>query len=126
MLTPYRRHTRKCKFTSREERKCSCPIWCDGELNGSRYRKSLNTRDWARAQRLLGKIEQRAEEGRVEKPMTAAIESFHLQYRESAPETRRKYTRILAAFGTFVISFGITSVEEISVETIDGFKASAK
>src|SRR3974390_3132757 len=29
--------------------KCSCPIWCDGELNGERYRRSVGLRDWNRA-----------------------------------------------------------------------------
>ena len=44
MLNLYRRHVRKCPHRAKGQAytKCSCPIWCDGELNGKRYRKSLS------------------------------------------------------------------------------------
>lgn len=37
--------------------KCSCPIWCDGEIDGNRIRKAMDTRDWARANRNLARFE---------------------------------------------------------------------
>ncbi len=48
MLTIYRRHKKKCKhrFLGRDYRRCLCPIWVDGLLNGEEIRKSLKTRDW--------------------------------------------------------------------------------
>jgi hypothetical protein len=36
MLTLYRRHLAGCKHKAktRERSKCSCPIWCDGQIDG--------------------------------------------------------------------------------------------
>ena len=51
MLTPHRRHLKSCKdirkgwnYTS-----CECPLWCDGLLNGKRFRKALDTMSLERA-----------------------------------------------------------------------------
>ena len=51
MLDLYRRHTPKCPHRAKGQgwTKCSCPIWCDGTLNGKRVRRSVGLRDWARA-----------------------------------------------------------------------------
>jgi hypothetical protein len=59
MLTVWRRHQVGCPYRSkgRLHTKCSCPIWCDGEIDGKRVRKSMGTRDWALAMRNLGRIE---------------------------------------------------------------------
>jgi site-specific recombinase XerD len=52
MLHLYRRHSSDCKYAGTEiETKCTCPIWCDGALNGKRIRRATGLRDWARAQR---------------------------------------------------------------------------
>jgi hypothetical protein len=40
-----------------DDTKCSCPIWCDGELNGKRHRQSLKTRDLATRNSELAAIE---------------------------------------------------------------------
>ena len=52
MLTIYRRHRKSCKqrMEGRGYRRCLCPIWVDGSLNGLEMRKSLRLRDWQRAQ----------------------------------------------------------------------------
>ena len=59
MLTPWRNHLQKCthRDQGRAYVKCSCPVWADGTLNGQRYRKSLDTRDWARAIRKMAELE---------------------------------------------------------------------
>jgi hypothetical protein len=49
MLSLWRRQVASCKPSQEKGRKhtaCSCPIWCDGEVNGVRVRKSMDTRDW--------------------------------------------------------------------------------
>ena len=50
-LSLYRRHNPSCPHSGKDQNytKCSCPIWCDGELDGKRFRKSVGLRDWARA-----------------------------------------------------------------------------
>lgn len=43
MLMIYRRHRRACQRRSegRSYRRCQCPIWVDGILNGQEIRQSL-------------------------------------------------------------------------------------
>lgn len=52
MLTVYRRHRPDCRHKSKGRNflRCSCPLWCDGELDGRRFRRSLGTADLDEAQ----------------------------------------------------------------------------
>ena len=52
MLTIYRRHLKTCdhKSDGRKYRRCRCPIWVDGFLGDVEIRKSLELRDWEKAQ----------------------------------------------------------------------------
>jgi site-specific recombinase XerD len=70
VLTPYRRHTAACPFRPKGAHYtlCDCPIWCNGMLNGSRYRHSLQTADMARAQRRIEHLER----GDEAEPVAAA------------------------------------------------------
>jgi hypothetical protein len=63
MLNLYRRHLSKFPHRSkgRKYRKCSCPIWCDGEIDGKRCGKSVGLRDWARAVKHVEKWETKPE-----------------------------------------------------------------
>jgi hypothetical protein len=55
----YRRHSPDCKYFSDGQKvsKCSCPIWCYGMLNARPIRKSLKTRDWTIALRVIAEME---------------------------------------------------------------------
>jgi hypothetical protein len=53
MLTLFRRHMVGCKFTSRKNRNCGCPIAVEGTLHGREIRKSLDLRSWEAAQKLV-------------------------------------------------------------------------
>jgi integrase/recombinase XerD len=53
MLNLYRRHIEACSHRSRTYRKCACPIWVQGTLEGRALRKSLNLRNWESAQQLV-------------------------------------------------------------------------
>jgi hypothetical protein len=54
MLIIYRRHnSQKCRFTSRSEFRCKCPIWVTGTKDNVRVREALKLRDWNRAQTLV-------------------------------------------------------------------------
>ena len=52
MLITYRRHNpAKCRFRSRSEYRCKCPIWVSGtKADGERVREALKIHDWNRAQ----------------------------------------------------------------------------
>ena len=58
MLTPYRRHTKKCKktkgFPDKEVKKCQCPLWVIGtDLRDEYHRESLDTRElWTATERI--------------------------------------------------------------------------
>ncbi|MCS7042738.1 MAG: site-specific integrase [Bryobacteraceae bacterium] len=59
MLTVYRRHRPDCrhKAKGRAFLRCSCPLWCDGELDGRRFRRSLRTRSLEEAQTRIRMLE---------------------------------------------------------------------
>jgi integrase/recombinase XerD len=65
MLTLFRRHTLKCRHTSRDERRCSCPIAVEGTLNGEYVRKSLGLRSWEAAQKLVREWEVQGKEEKI-------------------------------------------------------------
>lgn len=50
MLKPFRRHLASCRFKSRKQRNCACPIHVEGKLNGVMVRKSLDLASWQAAQ----------------------------------------------------------------------------
>ena len=60
MLTIYRRHVKGCahQHDGRKYRRCRCPIWVDGFLNGVELRESLGMRDWEKAQQTYQKVMQ--------------------------------------------------------------------
>src|SRR5690349_689281 len=74
MLTIYRRHTKNCqhKTEGRQYRRCRCPIWVDGFLNGVEMRKSLGLRDWEKAPEEIRKWEAEGEISRTDQPVTIA------------------------------------------------------
>ena len=62
----WRRHKAGCAAAAqcrcRKEQKrechcCRCPIWPDGYFGTSRIRKSLDTADWSKAQRIAAEME---------------------------------------------------------------------
>jgi hypothetical protein len=57
MLTPYRRHRKGCKRTSRRFKGCFCPMWAQGVLDGEPFRKSLGVTSWEAAQRKIQLLE---------------------------------------------------------------------
>ena len=136
MLNPYRRHLKTCPERAKKKKngkwdatkgkasfaQCSCPVWCDGELNGKRYKHSLNTRDWGRAGLRLAKLE--APGARQPKPIPEAIGAFNVGQTDKALATRTKYKRVLSFFETLILSRGLRSMDEIGVEDVDAYRAS--
>src|SRR5258707_4286935 len=73
MLTIYRRHLKNCEHRGdgRKYRRCRCPLWVDGFLNGVEIRKALGLRDWTKAQVLIRDWEVQGEPDTVEGPGTS-------------------------------------------------------
>jgi len=78
MLNLYRRHSEKCKHHDDGQgyTKCRCPIWCDGELNGKRLRKSVGLRDWARAVKRTEKVARETADCRRRAKSNLAVKCF--------------------------------------------------
>ena len=91
----YRRHLKKCPHRAKGQHftKCSCPIWCDGELNGKRLRQSLKLRDWQRATKKLAELED--PNAPQVKPISDAVTGFQQHIRSLEPSTQRKYGNVL-------------------------------
>ena len=89
-LNLYRRHVAKCPHRKKGQSyvKCACPIWCDGELKGRRYRHSLGLRDWQRAVKKLAALETPG--ARQPKSIHDAIAAFQTATCDLAPGDPRQ------------------------------------
>src|SRR5262249_41381235 len=58
------------------------------------------------------------------KPISEAIEAFHLAIGDLALATRTKYRRVLRYMDALAIARGLRSMDEIGVEDIDAYRAS--
>jgi integrase len=122
MLNLYRRHLQKCPHRAKGAAytKCSCPIWCDGELNGARVRESLKLRDWQRAIRKAAAMEDPT--APMVKPIAEAITAFenHIQIEES---TRREYRNVFAKLAEYCKGAGLHDIAQLTIEGLDAYRA---
>jgi integrase/recombinase XerD len=128
MLNLYRRHTRKCPHRGKGQNytKCSCPIWCDGELNGMRRRESLQTPDWARAVKRAEKLETGPEAARIAVSIADAISSYlgDCRARNLANSTVESYSKTLEHLSAFCSSRSVRAMDGIDLGTLTDFRAS--
>ena len=157
MLTLWRRHLKACEHRGSEcsascskkhpegwhgkrWTKCSCPIWCDGDVAGARVRKSMDTRDWARAMRNLGKIEdpsyglrpcvqpgctEMVESGRCTRhtrEIARAVKAYHDTHQDAADSTKRSRRRTLRYLEEFAAASGLKTVDQIELEHLNAFR----
>ena len=143
MFSLWRRHESKCphKRKGRTCIKCSCPIWCDGEIDGRRVRKSLKTTDWARALRKLAAIEdprhglrecvqpgcsELVERGRCAKhtcEIAYAIAAYHNAHQDASEGTQRNRRRCLRFIHEFLSRRGKRTVDEIDLNALNTFRS---
>jgi site-specific recombinase XerD len=89
-------------------------------LNGKRVRVSLKTRDLNRVDRRMKEMDEETLGHR--KTVPAAIEAFQKQREETAPETQRKYRRVLGYLEEYCAQESIRFVDKVRVEDMDGYK----
>jgi site-specific recombinase XerD len=85
-----------------------------------RVRLSLKTRDLQRAARRLTEIEDRIA-GKPRKTIADAVSAFRAQHDDKSSETKRKYKRLLGFFADFCANAAITYLDQVKVETMDGY-----
>lgn len=128
MLTAYRRHEKGCPHAAkgRAWTKCGCPIHCDGIVRGRRVRRSLDTRNWARAMRRLAELEEARGEGRKPKTVGEAAEAFLSDRSHLEPATLTKYRRILGRLEAFARAEKLATVAAVALEDLDRYRQGRK
>ena len=130
MLTIYRRHRKNCKqrMAGRDYRRCLCPIWVDGSLNGVEVRKSLRLRDWQRAQELVRRWEAEGQQIEKPKPLTVkeACDKFLVDAgaRNLREPTLYKYRLLFRQFQEFSELHGHSYITDFDVDSVRQFRAS--
>ncbi len=130
MLIIYRRHNpAKCRFRSRSEYRCKCPIWVSGtKADGERVREALKVRDWNRAQEEVRRWE--VEGTRPVRVHRATIDEWQEKFIQEAEatnlsgETLRKYRHLFRQLQDFTRDKGIRNVLDLELSALDDFRAS--
>ena len=64
LLSVFTRHATGCRFSrDRACRRCNCPKWVGGQVNGYYFRQSAKTRQWAEAEEVRLKLEEALAKG---------------------------------------------------------------
>lgn len=125
MLTVYRRHREKCKFTDdRISMKCRCPLWGKGTLEGKPYQKTLKTRSFERAQQIIREIEdgKRPEEKRIS--VKDALDSFvkECESRNLSAATLRKYRLLRDTLSKFADGASLHTISQLDSASLRGYR----
>ena len=135
MLTIYRRHVKGCahRGEGRKYRRCRCPIWVDGFLNGVEIRSSLDLRDWEKAQQRIRDWEA---EGQMPPNRTGpdpgavtidrACSDFIADAvsRELQDSTLRKYRQLVKQMKAFAAHEGLLFIKQWDLEVLRRFRQS--
>jgi integrase/recombinase XerD len=125
MLTVYRRHSADCKQTSRDSKRCNCPLWVEGTVEGRYLRQSLKARSWNRAQQLAREIE---EGGKARISVKDAIKSFldDARARGLVDSSIKKYDRLLTKLQNFTDEANKRHLSDLDVDSLRRFRESWK
>jgi integrase/recombinase XerD len=129
MLINYRRHTKRCPHRNegRKYRRCKCPIWVDGVLNGKEIRQSLRTKNWEKGQEELRRIEAQGTVRQEEKPerllLIVACNDFQadLRRRRVTRDTIRKYNLLFRQLNDYSSNLGVRHLVELDLPLLRGF-----
>ena len=132
MLNPYRRHVKSCPHRSdgRKYRRCRCPIWVDGTLDGHDVRKSVQTRNWEKAQAMIRDWEANGGRG-DDNPIPTVAEACgdfiaDAEARKLTEATVYKYSLLFQQLQSFAEDHGLRFLDQFDVRTIRQFRATWK
>jgi integrase/recombinase XerD len=99
MLTIYRRHKKSCahREEGRKYRRCRCPIWIDGTLQGKEMRETLGELDWEKAQQIVRDREVTSEPAKKSAMSIADATAKYIadvEARQLSGDTVKKYKRL--------------------------------
>jgi integrase/recombinase XerD len=82
LLSVFTRHSADCRYSKdRACRRCNCPKWIGGQINGYYFRQSAKTRQWAEAESVRLKLEEALAKGLP--PFGAAMAGIEPSMRET-------------------------------------------
>jgi len=125
MLTLWRRHRSRCKHREdRYFRKCRCPVWCEGTIEGRYIRRSLKTRSWDRATELAREIEDGKQEEQAPITLKEACALFiaDAEARNLQPVTLRKLKLLTRTLTEFAPKY----LKDVDAKCLREFRASWK
>src|SRR5262249_41059438 len=138
LMHTFRRHNPVvCKFRSRGDRRCKCPIWVTGrDRQGLWVKKPLHKflqqpasiRDWTKAQEDL----RRYELGELEPRSVVTISDWRdkfvadCQSRHLTAATVRKFKVIFAQLEEFASAKGISGIDQIKLDDLSEFRSTWK
>ncbi len=129
MLTIYRRHIKTCAHRSegRKYRRCRCPIWADGFIGREEVRKTLDTRDWEKAQGVIREWEAEGSRPAEPEPITIARawEEFlaDAKARNLRGPTIYKYELLSRQMEQFAQECGLRFLRELDLPSLRNFRA---
>jgi integrase/recombinase XerD len=134
MLTAYRRHRKDCahRNVGRKYRRCRCPVWADGFVRGVETRKSLGTRDWDEAQKIVRGWEAAGEVPIAQDEQPTTIQQANTEFladaeaRNLKDKTIYKYRFLFRQLTEFAQIEGIRFLKEFDPATLRRFRASWK
>lgn len=120
MLTLYRRHLRACPHRSMTYKRCRCPVWVVGTLDGEFMRRSLSTVSWGRATDVVREWERSGAQSQS-LSVSQASDRFleDCAARHLAAPTIRKYTLLVKELKA---EFGDVPVGSLAVEDLDAYR----
>jgi len=132
MLLTYRRHNpKRCKFTSRSEYRCKCPIWVTGTDGRNKFRReALKTRDWNKAQETVREWDVEGKQPKNKTRVTVSewkqafmVDAESTSGRNLNPETIRKYKHLFSQLEAHSKNKGIRFVDDIGVADLTEFRS---
>lgn len=133
MLGIYRRHQKSCphRKDGRRYRRCRCPVWVDGHLNGAEIHKTLGTRDWQKGQELVRKWEADGDTaaGTAATDLVTLGQAWQrfladLEARRLVPSTVRKYRSLCRQMQRFAETRGLCFLRQFNLTNLDEFRNS--
>jgi integrase/recombinase XerD len=131
MLTLYRRHLKRCEHRKdgRRYRRCQCPVWVDGNLNGAGIHKSLETHDWQKGQGIVREWEAAGEQN-VQSNKCEAITVEHawqsfladLEARNLSKSTIRKYRLLSRTMQEYAAQHGMRFLKQLDLIALRNFR----
>jgi integrase/recombinase XerD len=119
MLHLYRRHLAACPHRSMDYKKCKCPVWMFGSVNGKRVRKALDTASWGRAEEMLRELD--PDDAHEKITVAVAGERFiaDCESRKLGKETVGKYELLV---NEMTVAFGKTEVKRVSPDDLSKYR----